>query len=139
MFRGLNFSVAAGSLLTLEGPNGAGKTSALRMIAGLLPPAAGTIAFERLESVPITDGEERGRLSAWLGHADGLKAQLRVTENALFFAALAGAQEDVAAILSRVGLSRVLDLPAAYLSAGQKRRLGLARLLLSSQIGRAHV
>ncbi len=130
IFRGLNFSVAAGSLLTLEGPNGAGKTSALRVIAGLLSPMSGTLTFTTTDGTALNDNEERGRCVAWLGHADGLKAQLSVRENAEFFARLASASSDVAAILERVGLKRVIDLPAAYLSAGQRRRLGLARLLL---------
>jgi heme exporter protein A len=130
VFRALNFTVGAGSLLTLEGPNGAGKTSCLRMIAGLLSPFAGALNFATPSGANLHDGEERGRCVAWLGHADGLKAQLSVRENAEFFARLASASSDVASVLARVGLARAIDLPAAYLSAGQKRRLGLARLLL---------
>jgi heme exporter protein A len=130
VFRGLDFSVAKGALLTLEGPNGAGKTSALRMIAGLLAPIAGALNFTTAEGRTVNDGEERGRFVAWLGHADGIKAQLSVAENAAFFAKLAGDASAVTGVLAQVGLSRVAKLPAAYLSAGQRRRLGLARLLL---------
>lgn len=131
IFRDLALAARAGQLLTLEGPNGAGKTSLLRLMAGLLPPVAGHVRFRTKTGAMITDGEERGRACAWLGHADGIKGPLTVAENARFFGALAGAENDVAAILARVGLARLTTLPAAYLSAGQRRRLGLVRLLLS--------
>ena len=132
IFRNLDFTVVRGETLSLEGPNGAGKSSALRLLAGLLPAAHGVIRFRHADA-DITDAEERGRCVGWLGHADGLKAQMSVTENARFAAALYGAQQDVGAVLDRVGLGRVADLPGQYLSAGQRRRLGLARLLLSAR------
>jgi heme exporter protein A len=132
IFRGLDFSVARGDVLSLEGPNGAGKSSALRMLAGLLPPVEGVIGF-RCPGGETTDAEERGKLVGWFGHADGLKAQLTVRENADFAAALYVARSDVGEVLARVGLTHVADLPALYLSAGQKRRLGLARLLIAAR------
>jgi heme exporter protein A len=130
VFRGLAFSLARGETLSLEGPNGAGKTSALRILAGLLAPAAGSLSF-RSGGGEITDAEERGRFVAWLGHHDGVKNQMSVVENARFFAGLYGSADAPDDAIARVGLSRAYDLPAQYLSAGQRRRLGLARLLLS--------
>ena len=144
VFRNLDFEIARGHLLALEGPNGAGKTSALRMLAGLLAPAAGTIGFHTGERV-ITDGEERGRLVGWIGHLDGIKAQLTVIENVRVYAGLYRAKRGVrakhgargergeSAALERVGLARLADLPSQYLSAGQRRRLALARLIVSAR------
>jgi heme exporter protein A len=133
VFRHVNFRVSAGQVLALEGPNGAGKTSTLRMLAGLLPQAEGVIRFQNDKNVAIADGEERGKLVAWLSHQDGIKAQLTVAENARFFASLHNARADLTATLERVGLGHAADLPAAYLSAGQRRRLALTRLLLSNR------
>lgn len=135
VFRDLDFEIARGHLLALEGPNGAGKTSALRMLAGLLAPAAGTIGFHTGERV-ITDGEERGRLVGWIGHLDGIKAQLTVIENVRVYAGLYRAKRGVRSVnaaLERVGLARLADLPSQYLSAGQRRRLALARLIVSAR------
>ena len=133
VFRHLNFAVATGQAMTLEGPNGAGKTSALRMLAGLLPQTSGEIRFQAGAGYDVTDAEERGRLVGWTGHNDGVKAQLSVIENARFFAALYGARIDPMTILDRVAIARLAQIPAQYLSAGQRRRLGLARLLLSNR------
>ena len=132
IFRDLNFSIAHGAALSLEGANGAGKTSALRIMAGLLNLSAGRIAFVE-SGRDITDSEERGRFVGWLGHLDGIKNQLTVLENAQFFAALYASKDDVTRALERVGLARALGLPAQYLSAGQRRRLALARLVLSNR------
>lgn len=115
----------------LEGPNGSGKTSTLRMLAGLLTQAEGIIRFQENKGTQITDAEERGKFVAWLGHHDGIKAQLSVAENAEFFARLYGTSQNVTDVIARVGLTQAAELPAAYLSAGQRRRLALARLLLS--------
>ena len=128
LFRGLSFRVAAGQALSLEGPNGAGKTSLLRMIAGFLPSAAGTIALGE-----TSEAEERGRLIGWLGHHDGAKPQLTPREVLTFFAQLYRAEADVAGALAAVGLASLADLPCQYLSAGQKKRLALARLKLSGR------
>ena len=133
VFRHLSFAAATGQTLTLEGPNGAGKTSALRILSGLLPQAEGEVRIHMTAGYVVTDAEERGRLVGWIGHYDGVKAQLSVIENAQFFAGLYGARVAVAGVLDRVGLSRIADLPAQYLSAGQRRRLGLARLILSAR------
>lgn len=133
IFRDISFAVAAGQVLTLEGPNGAGKSSALRILAGFLPQASGEVRLKMSAGYAVTDPEERGKLIGWIGHQDGIKAQLTVIENATFFAALYGARLDVKGVLDHVGLTRLTDLPAQYLSAGQRRRLGLARLILSNR------
>jgi len=123
----------SGKVLTLEGPNGAGKSSALRILSGLLPQAAGDIRLQMNAGYAVTDPEERGRLVGWIGHTDGIKAQLSVLENAQFFGALYGARIDVEGVLDHVGLKRLAGLSAQYLSAGQRRRLGLVRLILSNR------
>src|SRR5882724_8706384 len=91
IFKDISFAAAAGQVLTLEGPNGAGKTSALRILSGLLPQAAGEVHVHMGAGFVVTDAEERGRLAGWVGHYDGVKAQMSVIENAQFFAALHGA------------------------------------------------
>lgn len=133
VFRNLGFAVATGQVMTLEGPNGAGKSSALRILAGLLPSAAGEIRFQMNGGYSITDSDERARVVGWMGHADGVKAQLTVMENAEFFASLYGSRVSVAGVLDHVGLKRMTGIPAQYLSAGQRRRLSLARLILSKR------
>src|SRR3954464_14323648 len=133
IFRDISFAAATGQVLTLEGPNGAGKSSALRILAGFLPQAAGEIRMQMSAGYDVTDAEERGRQVGWIGHNDGVKAQLSVLENARFFAALSGARIVVVEVLNHVGLNRLIDLPAQYLSAGQRKRLGLARLILSNR------
>ncbi len=122
VFSGLTFRAAVGSLLAVTGPNGAGKSSLLRVLAGLLRPEAGMLAFHgRGEKEPIAH---------YLGHADALKPALSLRETLSFWAALYGApQAALASAAARVGLGHALDLPAGVLSAGQRRRAGLARLL----------
>jgi heme exporter protein A len=132
VFANLDFQVAAGEALVVEGPNGAGKTSLLRLIAGFLPPASGKVMLE-VDGETISDGEERGRHVGWLGHQDGIKPQLSVGEQLEFFAHLYGARDAVPQTLERVGLVRQRELPCRYLSAGQKKRLGLARLIVSGR------
>ncbi len=126
LFRDLSFRVEPGQALSLEGPNGAGKTSLLRMIAGFIAPAAGTIALGKVE-----EPEERGRRIGWLGHHDAAKPQLSPREVLAFFARLYRSDADIVAALGDVGLASLADLPCQYLSAGQKKRLALARLKLS--------
>jgi heme exporter protein A len=119
---GLGFRVAAGGALILRGPNGAGKTTLLRTLAGLTPPVRGRIA----------PGPEA---MAYAGHADGLKAQLTAAENLGFWTAVygTGAGAEAMAALDGFGLASLATRPAQYLSAGQKRRLGLARLTVSGR------
>jgi len=131
LFDGLSFRVQAGQALAVEGANGAGKTSLLRLIAGFLTPVAGRILVKTGET-ESDDAEERGRLVGWLGHLDGLKPQMTVREQLGFYARLhAALGADLLATLMQVGLSRQAELPCRYLSAGQRRRLALARLLVS--------
>ena len=122
----------AGQALAIEGPNGAGKTSLLRMLAGLLAPASGIIRI-RIGGAEIEDGEERGKLAGWLGHADAVKPQMTVRETLSFFARLYGSAPAVDEALDRLGLARLADLPGQYLSAGQKKRVALARLALCAR------
>ena len=131
LFEGLCFHVKAGQALAVEGANGAGKTSLLRLIAGFLAPAAGRILV-KTGAGESDDAEERGRLVGWLGHLDGLKPQMTVGEQLAFYARLYAVRDlDLPAQLAEAGLVRQSDLPCRYLSAGQKRRLALARLLAS--------
>lgn len=130
LFRNLSFTVEAGQVLSVEGANGSGKTSLLRMVAGFISPAAGTITLARSNGTYAPD-DSNGQIG-WLGHQDGAKPQLTPFEVLRFFARLYGNAADIAAALAAAGLERSAALPCQYLSAGQKKRLALARL----QIGR---
>src|ERR1700689_5430023 len=124
VFSGLDFQASSGEALAVIGANGSGKTSLLRMIAGLLTIADGSIGLE--------DGERELTLpeqAHYLGHRDALKPALSVIENLAFWRDfLGGEASDSRASLAAVGLDHAIDLPAAYLSAGQRRRLSIARL-----------
>jgi heme exporter protein A len=125
VFAGLSFEANAGEALAVTGRNGAGKTSLLRLIAGLLLPAGGSIVIEGGDK-ELTVAEQ----AHYLGHRDALKPALSVAENLSFWTDfLGGAKGGLTDCLSRVGLGHATDLPAATLSAGQRRRLSLARLL----------
>jgi heme exporter protein A len=130
LFEGLSFRVKAGQALALEGANGAGKTSLLRLLAGFLPQVEGRV-FVTEAGKEIADAEERSRFIGWLGQHDALKASFTVSEQLGFFGKLYGCNGDLPALLEQVGLERQAELPCRYLSAGQRRRLALARLLLT--------
>jgi heme exporter protein A len=130
LFRDLTFEVAAGETLAVEGPNGVGKTSLLRLLAGYLEPLAGVVLMRMRAGEPIAGAEVRGRFVGWLGQQDGLKPQLTPSESLRFFARYHGRSANVDSTLSEAGLGRVGELPVSYLSAGQRRRLALARLSL---------
>ncbi len=132
LFRELSFRVGHGQVLSLEGPNGAGKTSLLRVIAGLLPAASGTISLVSNDAAE-TDTDLRARQVAWLGHQDAAKPQLTPREVLSFFARLYRSRADIDAALTGVGLSKIADLACGYLSAGQKKRLALARLKVADR------
>ncbi|MDE2462164.1 MAG: heme ABC exporter ATP-binding protein CcmA [Alphaproteobacteria bacterium] len=133
VFQRLGFHIGAGELLSLEGPNGAGKTSLLRVLAGFLPAFAGRIDLTLADATHL-DGDERAHVIGWLGHQDGIKSQLSVQENLAFYARLYGQRgADLHALLDQVGLMRARDLPGQYLSAGMRRRLALARLVVSAR------
>jgi len=125
VFAGLDFEAASGEVLAVTGANGSGKTSLLRLIAGLLAPAAGSIALDG-GAAELTLPEQ----AHYLGHRDALKPALSVLENLAFWRDFLGGDVfDAGASLTSVGLGHTTHLPAAYLSAGQRRRLSLARLL----------
>jgi heme exporter protein A len=124
VFRGLGFAVAGGQALLVTGRNGAGKSSLLRMVAGLLRIAAG--------SLTLADGDPERTLpeqAHYLGHQDALKPSLTAAENLGFWTRYLGGTAAPGPALAEVGLKTVADLPAAYLSAGQRRRLSMARLV----------
>jgi heme exporter protein A len=132
VFRSLSFEVAAGKALAIEGPNGAGKSSLLRLLAGFLAPVSGRVRLSTGEG-EVDDAETRGRYVGFLGHQDAAKTQLTVMEQLRFHVQLYEVDDDAAAALETVGLSRVAELPCQYLSAGQKKRLSLARLQLTKR------
>lgn len=131
VFADLSFQVVAGGALLLRGPNGSGKSSLLRCMAGLLQPIAGIQTWDG-ESVTQDAEAHRARLR-YLGHQDAVKTALTVAENLLLWQSLYRHRDPGAAgvALERLGVSHLADLPARLLSAGQRRRLALARLLVA--------
>ncbi|MFO1068901.1 MAG: heme ABC exporter ATP-binding protein CcmA [Geminicoccaceae bacterium] len=127
VFEHLELSLAAGEALVLRGPNGSGKSTLLRLLSGLLPPAAGTVSWDG-EDVARDPATHRARLH-YLAHADALKTALSPRENLAFAADLAGGAADVGSALAAFDLGPLADLPVRFLSAGQRRRTALARLL----------
>jgi heme exporter protein A len=124
VFHGLSFSLAAGEAMVVTGRNGAGKSSLLRMIAGLIRISAGRLEFDG--GTPDISLAEQCH---YLGHQDAMKPSLSVGENLGFWTSFLGANRAVGAALDAVDLRPLADLPAAYLSAGQRRRLSIARLV----------
>src|SRR5262245_13971756 len=129
LFSRLSFAVEGGAALLVTGPNGAGKTTLIRTLAGFLHPDAGQI---RLDGAP--SDRSLGEQCHYVGHANAVKPSLTVAENASFWGRfLGGARTRLDAALETFGLAALRDIPAGYLSAGQRRRLGLARLLLAER------
>jgi heme exporter protein A len=126
VFVNQSFTVGSGELLAVTGPNGSGKSTLLRLLGGLVRPAAGTVTLD-----PAAEEGIAGAVH-YLGHLDALKPGFTVEENLAFWRKVWGgeglAPEEA---LDRVGLAHLADLPAGILSAGQRRRVAIARLLLS--------
>ena len=132
LFTGLNFQLQEGELLRLRGSNGSGKTSLLRTLCGLLEPAEGEVLWKD-DNIRALRDEFNAEL-LYLGHTNGVKAELTGFENLRISNALRGksiADEQIYAALEEIGLGGREDLPTQVLSQGQKRRVALARLLLS--------
>lgn len=132
VFAGLDFAVAPGDALVLLGPNGSGKSSLLRIMAGLLRPTVGQLLWGEVPTVE--DTEIHAMRTHYVGHHDAVKPVLSVSENLRFWARLHepcgdAAAQRVEAALVRFGLVHLRDVPGKMLSAGQKRRTNLARLL----------
>src|SRR6267154_2291083 len=132
LFKELSFSAEAGELVELRGPNGSGKTSLLRILCGLVTPAAGEVRWNGTEIRSL--GEEYFGSVAYLGHQNAVKDELTAIENLRVSSAVCGNaldKREAQEILKRVGLTQQQNLPARVLSAGQRRRLGMTRLLTS--------
>lgn len=127
VFRDLSFRISAGEAVLLRGPNGAGKSTLLRVIAGMLPPRTGDV---RIGDASL--GQDRSAIQeqiAYAGHLDAVKPALSVRQNLALWAGIFGAGEaGLDTELERFDLARIADRPVSQCSAGQKRRLGLARL-----------
>jgi heme exporter protein A len=130
VFQGLSFAVEAGGALVLLGPNGSGKSSLLRMMAGLLRPFSGGMSWDGA-AISADPDLHRSRVH-YVGHLDAVKPVLSARENLAFWASMGGAADPMGAAmaaLERLGVPHIADVPGRYLSAGQKRRLNLARIL----------
>ncbi len=132
LFRGLSFMIQPGELIELRGPNGSGKTSLLRILCGLAAPAAGQVLWDDRNISEMA--EEYFAEVAYLGHQNGVKDELTAVENLRIASAVSGRplkRTEADEILARVGLTPQRHLPARALSAGQRRRLAMTRLLTS--------
>jgi heme exporter protein A len=131
VFRGIDLKMAAGELLLLRGANGSGKSTLLRLIAGLIPPTDGLLLWQ---GKPIHDAEVYRSDLAYLGHADAIKAELSPAEDLRFWLEMRGLSDGegrISAALTRLGLEALSDLPCRLLSAGQRRRVAIARVAVS--------
>ena len=131
LFSGLDLSVSPGTYIQLTGPNGSGKTSLLRILCGLLAPAEGEVKWEGANIRSL--GEEFYTSVTYLGHRHGVKDELSAIENVRITNALNGvsvSKERAEEVLGQMGLADRESLPARLLSEGQRRRVGLARLLV---------
>jgi heme exporter protein A len=132
LFKGLNFSIQPGELIELRGANGSGKTSLLRILCGLAAPAEGEVRWDGKNIRTL--GEEYSGAISYLAHQNGVKDELSAVENLRIACGVSGnglSTSEAQAILEQVGLSRQQNLPARSLSAGQRRRVALSRLLAS--------
>ena len=133
LFQDLNFSAGSGELVELRGPNGSGKTSLLRILCGLATPAAGEVRWNGTSIRSL--GEEYAGSVAYLAHQNAVKDELTAIENLRISSAVCGNaldRKEAQETLKRVGLTQQQNLPARALSAGQRRRLAMTRLLTST-------
>ena len=129
VFDGLSFDVDSGGAVLLTGPNGSGKSTLLRVMAGLIDPTVGGLFWDG-EAVAGNKPDHCARLH-YLAHAEAIKPPLSVTEDLRFWQAVNGSDAPVGDAIDAMGLGDRAEIPCRYLSAGQRRRLALARLLLS--------
>ncbi|MBD9677252.1 cytochrome c biogenesis heme-transporting ATPase CcmA [Pseudomonas sp. PDM18] len=132
LFERLDLRLGAGEMLQIVGPNGSGKTSLLRLLSGLMQPTAGEVL---LNGKPLTEQRhELARLLLWIGHAAGIKGLLTAEENLAWLCALhqPANRDTIWQALEAVGLRGFEDVPCHTLSAGQQRRVALARLYLDA-------
>lgn len=149
LIKDLSISLDKGQSLLLTGPNGVGKTTLIRAIAGFIPPHSGQITYLSTPQ-PAADFKNNNGASPpepelihYIGHKNGLRTSLTVLENLEFWQGFYGAansntktnsaETELREVMKTFSLTTLMDIPAGYLSAGQKRRLGLARLLLSKR------
>jgi len=131
LFSALNIALDAGGLLRVRGANGSGKTTLMRCLAGLTRPDAGAVRWRGSDIGSLGDAYRRDLL--FLGHSPAVKDDLTVLENLEFSCRLSGAEiavEQIRHALEQLGIAKLADLPAGYLSQGQRRRTALARLAL---------
>lgn len=129
LFGNLGFALGAGELLRVRGPNGSGKTSLLRVLAGLTRPATGSVKWRGTSIGELA--EDYGREMLFLGHAPAVKDELTVVENLNFVSRISGleiSESKINSALEQLGIARLAELPARYLSQGQRKRAALARL-----------
>jgi heme exporter protein A len=126
---GISIAVHSGQALIVTGPNGSGKTTFLRAIAGFIAPQSGVVRLQGGDAE-----RDVGQQCHYAGHLDAVKSRLTVAENLRFWAGyLEGSSQDIETALAALGLSDLAAVSAGYLSAGQRRRLGLARLLVAQR------
>ena len=129
VFANLSFALQPGNALVLRGPNGSGKSTLLRLMAGLIQPLEGQIQWSDSDMGITDDPDLHYGRTHYVGHADAVKPVLTVTENVAFWARLRSPQSDVAGAIDKLGSASLADVPGQFLSAGQKRRVNLARIL----------
>jgi len=129
VFEDLSFELSSGDAMLLTGPNGSGKSTLLRLMAGLIAPTLGSMEWDG-EPIAEEPADHRARLH-YLAHAEAIKPALTVAEDLAFWQALNGSASAVNGAIEALGLQDRSSIPCRYLSAGQRRRLALARLLVS--------